>query len=314
MRGGCYEYEATTPYLPFVEAFREWTRRQSPEQLRTALGATASEIAKFAPEIETKLDALVGNAPLPPSEERLRLFDNTARFLRSLAADNGLLLFIDDVHWADQGTLSLLHYLLRHLRDDRVLILAAYREIELDRAHPLASALVEWNRERLATRVVLGRLSHVDTGTLLATLFGIESVSDDFVAALYRETEGNPFFIEEVIKSLIEQGQIYREAGRLGAQGDARARDPAERQGGDRPPADASPARHRRRAAHRRCAREALPVPRARRGIDRGRGRAARCAGRGERRAAHPREHRACEVLAGGDDASRSRTTRFAKS
>ena len=110
--------------------------------------------------------------------------------------------------------MSLLHYLLRHLRDDRVLILAAYREIELDRAHPLASALVEWNRERLATRVALGRLSRVDTSALLSTLFGTESVSDDFVSALYRETEGNPFFIEEVIKSLIEQGQIYREQDR----------------------------------------------------------------------------------------------------
>jgi tetratricopeptide (TPR) repeat protein len=211
LRGGCYEYEATTPYLPFVEAFREWTRRQSAAQLRAALGPTAPEIAKLAPEIEAKLGPLAANAPLSPSEERMRLFDNAARFLASLAAERGLLLFIDDVHWADQGTLSLLHYLLRHLRNDRALVLAAYREIELDRAHPLASALVEWNRERLVTRLVLGRLSHADTGALVATLFGMRSVSDEFVTALYRETEGNPFFIEEVIKSLIEQGQIYRE-------------------------------------------------------------------------------------------------------
>jgi tetratricopeptide (TPR) repeat protein len=216
LRGGCYEYEATTPYLPFVEAFRECAHRQSAEQLRTALGATAPEIAKFAPEIELKLGALTPNTPLSPSEERLRLFDNAARFLQSLAAERGLLVFIDDVHWADQGTLSLLHYLLRHLRNDRVLVLAAYREIELDRAHPLASALVEWNRERLATRIALGRLSRADTSALLATLFGQESVSEDFTAALYAETEGNPFFIEEVIKSLIEQGQIYREGERWG--------------------------------------------------------------------------------------------------
>jgi hypothetical protein len=214
LRGGCYEYEATTPYLPFVEAFRDWAHRQSPGELRAALGSTAAEIAKFAPEIETKLGALAPNAPLAPSEERLRLFDNAARFLRSLAAGRGLLVFIDDVHWADQGTLSLLHYLLRHLRDDRVLILGAYREIELDRTHPLASALVEWNRERLATRVVLGRLSLTDTGSLLAALFGQESVSGEFATALYRETEGNPFFIEEVVKSLIEQGEIYREGDR----------------------------------------------------------------------------------------------------
>jgi class 3 adenylate cyclase/tetratricopeptide (TPR) repeat protein len=211
LRGGCYEYEATTPYLPFVEALREWAHWQSPDQLRAALGATAAEIAKFAPEIEAKLGALAPNAPLSPNDERLRLFDNTARFLQSLAAEHGLLLFIDDVHWADQGTLSLLQYLLRHLRAHRVLVLAAYREIELDRAHPLASALIDWNRERLATRIALGRLSRADTGTLLATLFQVETISDEFTAALYRETEGNPFFIEEVVKSLIEQGEIYRE-------------------------------------------------------------------------------------------------------
>ncbi len=102
------------------------------------------------------------------------------------------------------------------MRSDRVLFLAPYREIELDRAHPLAAALVEWNRERLATRVALGRLSPADTNALLATLFGQASVSEDFAAALFRETEGNPFFIEEVVKSLIEQGQIFREGGSWG--------------------------------------------------------------------------------------------------
>ena len=214
LSGGCYEYEATTPYLPFVDALREWAHWQNADQLRSALGTTAPEIAKFAPEIEAKLGALIANAPLSPAEERMRLFDNTARFLQSLAAERGLLVFIDDVHWVDQGTLSLLQYLLRHLRAHRVLVLAAYREIELDRAHPLASALVDWNRERLATRIALGRLSRADTGKLLATLFHQEMVSEEFTTALFRETEGNPFFIEEVVKSLIEQGEIYREEGR----------------------------------------------------------------------------------------------------
>jgi len=214
LHGGCYEYEATTPYLPMVEAFREWAQWRNADQLRAALGATAAEIAKLAPEIEAKLGPLAPNAPLSPGEERLRLFDNAARFLRSLAATRGLLLFVDDLHWADQGTLSLLHYVLRYLRNDRVLVLGAYRELELDRAHPLAAALVDWNRERLATRVMLGRLSREDSNALIATLFGQESVSEDFASALYRETEGNPFFIEEVVKSLIEQGQIYREGER----------------------------------------------------------------------------------------------------
>lgn len=211
LRGGCYEYEATTPYLPFAEAIRDWVHVASPETLRAYLGATAPEIAKLAPEIEIKLGSLTPNPALPPNEERLRFFDNLARVLQAVAAPRGLLLFLDDLHWADTGTLNMLHYLLRHLRNDRLLVLAAYLETELDRTHPLATALVEWNRERLATRLSLGRLSQADTGKLLATLFGQATISEEFVALLFRETEGNPFFIEEVVKALIEQGQIYRE-------------------------------------------------------------------------------------------------------
>ena len=210
LRGGCYEFEATTPYLPFVEAIREWARWQNPQLLRETLARTP-EIGKLAPDIEAKIGAADAHAALSPGEERLRMFDNAARFLQSLAAGTGLVVFIDDIHWADHGTLSLLHYLLRHLRNDRVLFLAAYREVELDRTHPLAAALVEWNRDRLAERLHLGRLSRADTGALLAALFGVEGVSDEFADALYRETEGNPFFVEEVVKSLIEQGEIYRE-------------------------------------------------------------------------------------------------------
>ncbi|MCA1552819.1 MAG: AAA family ATPase, partial [Chloroflexi bacterium] len=158
LRGGCYEYEATTPYLPFVEALRDWVHAQAADELR-AFESLAPELVKLAPEIETKLGALTRNPTLTPNDERLRLFDHVARFLQTLASQNGLLLLLDDLHWADQGTLTLLSYLLRHLRPERVLVLAAYRDVELDRAHPLAAALVDWHRERLSTRIHLGRLS-----------------------------------------------------------------------------------------------------------------------------------------------------------
>src|SRR5262249_25047084 len=74
----------------------------------------------------------------------------------------------------------------------------------------LASALVQWNRERLATRVLLGRLPVDATGEMLAALFGQADVSAELSAAIHRETDGNPFFVEEVVKSLIEQGDIYQ--------------------------------------------------------------------------------------------------------
>lgn len=211
LRGGCYEYEATVPYLPITEALRDWVHNQPQEQLKEKLGDNASELAKLAPEIESKIGSLNPNPSLSPDQERLRMFDHVARFLGQLASDRALLLFIDDLHWADQGTLSLVHYLLRRLRNERMMIVGGYREVELDRNHPLAAALVEWNRERLVTRIQLGRLTKEDCARLLASMFEQDEVSPDFTEAIFRETEGNPFFIEEVVKALIDSGQIYRE-------------------------------------------------------------------------------------------------------
>ena len=213
LQGGCYEFEATTPYLPFVEALRAWVHGCETERLQAALGSTAPELVRLAPEIEAKLGPQPRNPELSATEERMRLFDNVVRFLLGLAEGRGLLLLLDDLHWADHGTLAMLHYLVRQTRDSRVMILGAYREAELDRAHPLQKSLVEWNRERLATRLPLGRLGIDGMSSMLAVMFGQDEVSPDFARALFQETEGNPFFVEEVVKALIEQGQIYREGG-----------------------------------------------------------------------------------------------------
>ena len=264
LRGGCYEYEATTPYLPFVEAFREWTRRQSPAQLRAALGATAPEIAKFAPEIEAKLGALAANAPLSPGEERLRLFDNAARFLRVARRRQ---------RPARCSSTTCTGPTRARCRCCTICCAtcattACSCSPRIARSSSTArtrspSALVEWNRERLATRVALGRLSRADTGALLSPrCSACESVSEEFVAALYRETEGNPFFIEEVVKSLIEQGA---DLSRAGAAGGARRRtsSPSRKASRKRSAGGLTPPERGdgRCAAQRRRARQDLLVP-----------------------------------------------------
>jgi tetratricopeptide (TPR) repeat protein len=214
LSGGCYEYEATTPYLPFVEAFRRWVREQQDDNaLREALGDSILEIAKLAPEIEMRLGPLPERHTLAAHEERLLFFDAVAQVLANLSRRQGLLFYADDLHWADHGTLWLLGHLLRQLRDQRVLVLGAYRETELERAHPLAKALVDWNRERLITRIALRRFDKSETAAQLGALLG-EEVSADFGDAVHRETEGNPFFVEEVLKALIERGSVRRESGR----------------------------------------------------------------------------------------------------
>jgi tetratricopeptide (TPR) repeat protein len=213
LTGGCYEYEATTPYLPFVEAFRRWAREHDDQTLRQTLGDAVAQIAKLAPEIETRLGPLPERHESSAQEERLLFFDAVAKVFSNLARPKGLLFYADDLHWADRGTLWLLGHLLRQLRDERVLIVGAYRETELDRAHPLAKSLVDWNRERLVTRIALKRFSKTETTAQLGALLG-EEVSADFGDAVHSETEGNPFFVEEVLKALIEKGSVRRESGR----------------------------------------------------------------------------------------------------
>jgi tetratricopeptide (TPR) repeat protein len=214
LTGGCYEYEATTPYLPFVEAFRRFVREEKDdEKLRTVLGDDAPQIAKLAPEIETRLGPFPARTELAPHEERLLFFDAVVQVFSNLARSKGLLFYADDLHWADRGTLWLLTHLLRQMREERALIVGCYRETELDRAHPLSRALLDWNRERLATRITLRRFEVAETNEQLSALLG-ESVSAEFGEAVHRETEGNPFFVEEVLKALIEQGSVRRESGR----------------------------------------------------------------------------------------------------
>ena len=214
LQGGCYEYEATTPYLPFAEAFRRWVHDQKDDEtLHALLGDNVRQLTKLVPELETRLGPFAKPAELPPHEERMLFFAAVAETLRAVAQPRGLLFHLDDLHWADSSTLWLLAHLFRYLKEDNILFLGCYRETELDRAHPLSKALVDWNRERLTTRISLKRFGAEETRAQLAALLG-QDVSTEFSAIVHRETDGNPFFVEEVVKALIEQGTIFRGVGK----------------------------------------------------------------------------------------------------
>jgi len=213
LQGGCYELEAATPYLPFVEALRAWVHESSDDELRRAVGSSGAEISRLAPELESRIGPFPEGPELSASEQRLRFFDGVARCLFTLAEPGGLLLVVDDLQWADQASLSLLHYVVRLIGRERVLILGCYRETDLDRSHPLAGALDTWHRERSAVRLHLKRLDSEATSAMLKVLLGQSEVTENLAASIYRETEGNPFFIEEIVKTLVDEGQIVCEIG-----------------------------------------------------------------------------------------------------
>ncbi|HSB90476.1 MAG TPA: protein kinase [Anaerolineales bacterium] len=209
LSGECYA-EGGAPFAPFAEAIR-----QSLTDL-PGLGLPENvlvELITFAPDLELRFPDLPPNPPLDVANQQQRAFEGFALFAEAQARRRPLLLFLDDAHWADSASLQLLHYLARRVRNLPVLIVATYREIELDENPPLGRLVLDLNRERLAVRIKLGRLSREQTQRLLQAMFA-EDISLEFLDGIYRESEGNPFFIEEITKTVVDSGKLRFEDGR----------------------------------------------------------------------------------------------------
>lgn len=201
LTGECYS-EGTVPYSPLTQVVLDLPELSGlPEPL-------LADLVALSPTLKTRYPLLSPNAPLDPQEEKQRIFESAAELFLQQAARTPFLLFIDDVHWADSGTLALLRHLARHLRSSRAMIIMTYREVELDEARALNDLLHDLNRERLASRLKLTRLDREKTRELLATMFA-EEITPEFLNGIYQETEGNPFFIEEVCKALLDSGKLY---------------------------------------------------------------------------------------------------------
>ncbi len=213
--GHCYEQEVNVPYLPFAESLRAAVRGIPGDRLAALVGPYASELVKLVPELSQRIPELHTTPPLEPDQERMRLYDNVVGFLAGLARAQPLVLMLDDLHWADAATLQLLRHLARSIRAERLLILGTYRDVEVDRTHPLSSALSEMNRERLYRRVLVRGLAPQFVAAMIQSIIQApQPVSDELRDLIYQETEGNPFFVEEVLKHLVETGALYLEAGR----------------------------------------------------------------------------------------------------
>ena len=159
-------------------------------------------IAPYQPFVEALGDAWLHDAPVAGDDAqgaRWRLFESVDAALRTGAPT---VLALDDLHWADKGTLLLLAHLVRATRPAALLVVGTYRESELSRTHPLAATLGDLRRERLYERVSLAGLEVADVAQLVRGWLG----SEELAATLHEETAGNPFFLEEVVRHLRETG------------------------------------------------------------------------------------------------------------
>ncbi|MEE8159322.1 MAG: AAA family ATPase, partial [Dehalococcoidia bacterium] len=208
--GRSYEEQGVPPYWPWVQAIRSYVREKDPQQLQSEMGSGAADIAEVVSDVQERLPGLPQVPQLEPEQARFRLFDSIAAFLKSASIRQPMVLVLDDLHWADQPSLALLQFVARELGGARLLIIGTYRDMELSRQHPLAEALGELTRERLFQRVLLRGLTQEDVGRFIEMTSG-HTAPRGLVEAVHTQTEGNPLFVTEVVRLLVQEGELSGE-------------------------------------------------------------------------------------------------------
>ncbi len=209
--GRCYESMGTPPYWPWAQAIRSYVREHRPEQLRSEMGAGAADIAEIVPDLRESMPDLRPPPALgDPQQARLRLFDSISAFLKGAAQTQPLVLILDNLHWADRPSLLLLEFLVQELSGARLLVVGTYRDIELSREHPLSQTLGELTKEPHLRRIPLRGLAQEEVSNLTELVSGI-TPPQELVEAIHQQTEGNPLFVTEAVRLLLQEGELSDE-------------------------------------------------------------------------------------------------------
>lgn len=205
LSGSCSEAELALPYLPFLEAIGNHLERADTDALRERLGPAARQLGNLFPKLSAE-QMPAGDA----TEAKLRLFEAVLALLGELARESGLLLIVEDLHWADASTRELIDYVTRRVSSSRMLVLATYRGDEMHRKHPLLPTIQGWQRARLAEVVDLEPLPPDGVRRMVSAIFDDTQVGAEFRDFMHQRTEGNPFVVEEMLKAALDRGDIYR--------------------------------------------------------------------------------------------------------
>ncbi|MFN8540529.1 MAG: AAA family ATPase [Thermomicrobiales bacterium] len=212
LRGSCFEPDRTLPYAPLLDLLRGIVAGQSPAEATPRLGPGAQTLLALLPEFAPSVPDRPTTAPDPEQDKQL-ILQAFARLVADRAAARPVLIVVEDIHWSDEASLDLFLAFARRIATQPVLLLLTQRS---DEEHPaLAHFLAELDRARLAAEVRLSPLSEAEVEALVRAIFAQDRpVRAEFVAAIHTLTEGNPFFIEEVLKALLASGDIFFAEGR----------------------------------------------------------------------------------------------------
>ncbi len=193
--------EAIVPYEPWLEALGHLLAHVDEQQLAWVVGDGGAELARLFPELRRRCPDLSQPVRAEPETERWRLFEAVSALLGAVSAEHPVVVVLDDVHWADRSTLLLLRHVVRARRQDPLTVVLTARETEVAPDAPLRATLAELRRDQVLTKITLSGLGEEEVASLVSRRRG-RALDADFVRALHQETEGNPFFVEEVLRNL----------------------------------------------------------------------------------------------------------------
>jgi DNA-binding CsgD family transcriptional regulator len=205
--GRCYEEPGAPPYWPWVKVIRGYAAGRDADALRAEVGAGLDLIADVVPELAEKIPALRPGAMEKDPQARLRLLEAIAGLWKRAAQDRPQLLILDNLHWADAPSLRLLEFLAAEITASRLMVLGTYRDIELSRQHPLSNSLGELARHACFVRLRLTGLTHDETGQFIAAASG-QAPSSKLLSEVHAQTEGNPLFVAEMTRFLMQDGTL----------------------------------------------------------------------------------------------------------
>ena len=211
LEGACFEAERSIPYAPLLDLVRLFAGSASPALVSHVLGPAANDLVGIFPELRPLLPDATPSASVDPESDRRRLFHVLAQAITILARTQPVFLAFEDVHWSDDATLELVFHLARTHASQPVVIALTFRGEE---AGPrLARLVTDLERARIVADLPIDRLGRDGVGAMVSAIFGTQDLGADFVGVLHGLTEGNPFFVEETLKSLITAGDLAPMAG-----------------------------------------------------------------------------------------------------
>jgi class 3 adenylate cyclase/tetratricopeptide (TPR) repeat protein len=211
-RGHCSSTEGAPPYLPFVEVLRQYIAERPDDVLVDELGEEAPEIAKLVPELARRIAVRSDSVRLPPEQERYRLLESIRSLVESLAKRRPMLLLVEDVHWMDDASALLMRHLAQTLSGAPAMILATAREDEIGPAHVISESIAEFSRLQAYGHIQLTGLGSSEIEAMLSSL-AAGPPPPELTQAIYRETEGNAFFVTELISHLHAERLLFDDAG-----------------------------------------------------------------------------------------------------